>query len=252
MPFKCNYCGGYFCSEHRLPEFHDCTGLYKQSQNNISFRFGETSASNTFNNTIRNTKTRYWFSEIELKNLAFGLLLIILIPLTWPELGLWRLIVLNPLVVLSVVCIFAIAFLLHELAHKFYAQKLGYWAEFRLNKIGLIITFLSILLPLKVVAPGAVIIGGRMYWKDYGKIAIAGPSINIAQALAYLFFYVISPNRIISYLCSIGLIINSSLALFNLIPFGVFDGAKIFKWNWRIWLLGIALAGSIYFASIIV
>ncbi|WP_174591062.1 AN1-type zinc finger domain-containing protein [Methanocella conradii] len=27
LPFKCKYCGGTFCGEHRLPEKHDCTGL---------------------------------------------------------------------------------------------------------------------------------------------------------------------------------------------------------------------------------
>ncbi|MFZ1039454.1 MAG: AN1-type zinc finger protein, partial [Candidatus Bathyarchaeia archaeon] len=24
LPFRCPYCGGSFCSEHRLPENHDC------------------------------------------------------------------------------------------------------------------------------------------------------------------------------------------------------------------------------------
>jgi hypothetical protein len=27
MPYQCRHCGGTFCSEHRLPENHDCTGL---------------------------------------------------------------------------------------------------------------------------------------------------------------------------------------------------------------------------------
>ena len=31
MSFSCRYCGKSFCSEHRLPENHDCTGL-KESQ----------------------------------------------------------------------------------------------------------------------------------------------------------------------------------------------------------------------------
>lgn len=26
LPFKCSYCGGTFCAEHRLPENHDCKG----------------------------------------------------------------------------------------------------------------------------------------------------------------------------------------------------------------------------------
>lgn len=27
LPFKCKFCGKYFCPEHRLPENHDCEGL---------------------------------------------------------------------------------------------------------------------------------------------------------------------------------------------------------------------------------
>lgn len=27
LPFRCSYCDGVFCSEHRLPEKHDCPGL---------------------------------------------------------------------------------------------------------------------------------------------------------------------------------------------------------------------------------
>ena len=27
MPYQCRHCGGTFCSEHRLPESHDCPGL---------------------------------------------------------------------------------------------------------------------------------------------------------------------------------------------------------------------------------
>ncbi len=29
MPYKCKFCGGTFCSEHRLPEHHYCPGLDK-------------------------------------------------------------------------------------------------------------------------------------------------------------------------------------------------------------------------------
>jgi len=28
LPYKCRYCNGTFCSDHRLPEKHDCEGLY--------------------------------------------------------------------------------------------------------------------------------------------------------------------------------------------------------------------------------
>jgi ADP-ribose pyrophosphatase YjhB (NUDIX family) len=44
IPFKCNYCGDYFCAEHRLPEMHNCADLpprqwkskiYKQEPDDI-------------------------------------------------------------------------------------------------------------------------------------------------------------------------------------------------------------------------
>ncbi len=27
LPFRCKFCNGIFCYEHRLPENHNCTGL---------------------------------------------------------------------------------------------------------------------------------------------------------------------------------------------------------------------------------
>jgi len=28
LPYRCSYCGGTFCSDHRLPEKHQCEGIY--------------------------------------------------------------------------------------------------------------------------------------------------------------------------------------------------------------------------------
>jgi Zn-dependent protease len=39
-----------------------------------------------------------------------------------------------------------------------------------------------------------------------------------------------------------GSAINAFMALFNLIPFGVFDGLKVFRWNKQAWLVLFALA----------
>ncbi len=34
LPFKCKFCGNFFCEEHRLPENHECPGLsdYKEKK----------------------------------------------------------------------------------------------------------------------------------------------------------------------------------------------------------------------------
>jgi membrane associated rhomboid family serine protease len=34
LPFKCSYCGGNFCSDHRLPENHDCKGVTTATKKN--------------------------------------------------------------------------------------------------------------------------------------------------------------------------------------------------------------------------
>jgi len=176
-----------------------------------------------------------------------GLLLIAAIPLMWLK----GLIFSRPAIVLGAVGIYAAAFLLHELAHKFSAQRLGYWAEFRLNMIGVMITLMSFLSPLKVVAPGAVVISGLMFGDDYGKVSLAGPLTNIAQAIAYLVIPFFSADRIVGLLALAGVTVNSSLALFNLIPFGVFDGAKILRWNRRLWLSAVVAAGLLFLYAVI-
>ncbi len=123
------------------------------------------------------------------------------------------------------------------------------WAEFRLSTMGLLLTFLSFfllqtsVLPIMIVAPGAVMIAGLMNKNEYGKISIAGPATNIAQALIYLFIYIANPYSLLGYLAGYGIQINAFLALFNLIPFGIFDGMKIYNWDKRVWAIAAVAAG---------
>ena len=136
--------------------------------------------------------------------------------------------------------------LLHEIAHKFAAQRFGYWAEFRINEMGIMFTLLSLFSPLKLVAPGAVVISGMLYGEDYGKISLAGPVTNILQAIILLISRTWAPNLFIYYLAFYGMKINASLAIFNLLPFGVFDGAKIMRWDIRIWVAAMAASVILY------
>jgi Zn-dependent protease len=244
LPFRCSYCGGYYCSDHRLPEFHDCTGLYK-FKTSARRRWEATRPSYEY--APRGRRSGIWnlfrFSEKELEHLGISLIIIAALPLRMLGSRIFR----WPFVAVGAILIFAAAFLFHELAHKFMAQRLGYWAEFRLNNMGLLITLLSFISPIMLVAPGAVVISGLMYGDDYGKISLSGPVTNIAQALVFLALSPFVSNSQISYLTLIGILINSSLALFNLIPFGVFDGAKILRWDWRAWLAAAATAAAIFF-----
>jgi Zn-dependent protease len=129
------------------------------------------------------------------------------------------------------------AFLFHEFAHKFSAQRYGFWAEFRLDPFGIAITAISILAPFKIIAPGAVVIWGPMADRSLiGRISLAGPLTNMLLVAVFLAFLPFLP----SYIVWFGVTFNAFVAFFNLLPFGIFDGRKVLAWNWKIWLLFFA------------
>jgi Zn-dependent protease len=138
--------------------------------------------------------------------------------------------------------VFTASFMIHELAHKMTAQHHGLWAEFRVTMFGALITLLSIISPFKIIAPGAVMVGGVAGRKTIGRTAIAGPLTNISLALVFLVLTTIWPPDAIAFVFYFGLLINSFVALFNLIPFGVLDGFKVFFWNKPVWAVVFSLS----------
>ncbi len=136
-----------------------------------------------------------------------------------------------------------IGFLLHELGHKFVAQKYGLFAEFRSFDNMLLIAIAMSFFGFIFAAPGAVMISGRARKDRYGKIAAAGPIVNLAIALIFLSLSFFSPHSAFKGFFYYGFMINSTLALFNMIPFWLFDGYKILKWNKIVYgaILSIAL-----------
>ena len=121
-------------------------------------------------------------------------------------------------------------FLLHELAHKVVAQNYECWAEFRAFNLGLIIALFMSLFGFIFAAPGAVMINGVVSRGKNGKISLAGPMTNIMLAVVFLILSLVSEG-FLSTLGDYGFMINSWLALFNLIPVGIFDGAKVLNWS---------------------
>jgi Zn-dependent protease len=144
--------------------------------------------------------------------------------------------------------LFSLGFILHELAHKYVAQGYGLWAEFRLNMTGLLLTAISIVSPIKFIAPGAVMIAGYTDKERMGRTAFAGPLVNIVITTALLIVLPILPSAALYQAVLAGAAINAFLALFNLIPFAVFDGQKVYAWNRRYWaaLILISLALTVY------
>ncbi|MFX1519678.1 MAG: AN1-type zinc finger domain-containing protein [Promethearchaeota archaeon] len=136
------------------------------------------------------------------------------------------------------------AFILHELAHKFVAQKYGYWGEFRLIPFGVILTLISIVSPFKLVGPGAVMIAGTNITREKnGRISLAGPITNFILIGICLLFVPLLPYEIIGLPFLVILAqLNAIIAVFNLLPVSVLDGKKIFNWNRTAWIVSIALS----------
>ena len=132
-----------------------------------------------------------------------------------------------------------IGFLLHELAHKIVAQHYGLFAEFRSDGKMLLIAIATAFFGIILAAPGAVYISGYAGVNRNGKISMAGPLTNIILAALFLAISFVSGQSMLTHY---GQKINSWIALFNMIPFGFFDGAKILKWDKKVYGAMVAAA----------
>ena len=163
-------------------------------------------------------------------------------------------------------------FLSHEMGHKFAAQKMGYWAEFRYSKTGLFMALIFSLMGFIVAAPGAVMIHGRLSRKENGITSLAGPAINTIWAtlflgaiaiLRYTDFLGYNMNGVLSETSPListgqvlwgnivyyGFALNTIFAGFNLLPirFLGLDGYKILDWNYLLYFFFVAvITGFIY------
>ena len=184
----------------------------------------------------------YWFSSVELKHLLISALLVVGVGLS-TLLYSWRLRQLAlafPEAWLFLTVIFAMTFLLHEIAHKLVAQHFGLWAEFRLTTFGAFLTLLSIVSPIKIVCPGAVVVSGYVSREVMGKTSIAGPITNILLSIIFLSAMAFTRNPVLHVVSGIAAAFNAWISLFNLIPLGVLDGAKVLWWNKVAWILSFA------------
>ena len=139
----------------------------------------------------------------------------------------------------------ATGFILHEMGHKLVAIRRGYIAHFRIWAWGLVLTLAVVTLSGGLFifgAPGAVYIApaaaqfytdGRPSTIDLDEdnmiISAAGPGINLAFAIGFLFLLVAGVSTFVSEIAKAGLFLNVGLGSFNMLPISLLDGAKIFR-----------------------
>ena len=240
FPFKCNYCKSFFCHLHRLPPNHSCMNIEEYIAAKETVKGLGHARSNIGNNNIKLMQNiastlKLSLSKNELKHLLVATGLVTAVGLSFNH---YRHISVEFLL------IFISAFLIHELAHKFLAQSYGSWAEFRTDLYGIMVTAISAIpfIPFKFIAPGAVMIG-LSDKSRFGRVAFIGPLTNIVMGFGFILAAYVFPDY--PYLYS-GASFNGWIALFNLLPFGVLDGQKIFDWSKIVWGLTIAVAMALF------
>ena len=132
-------------------------------------------------------------------------------------------------------------FLIHELSHKFTAQYFRCYAEYRANFQMLFLAILMSFMGVIFAAPGAVMISGHLNRKERGIISLSGPLSNIVLAFIFLMIGIFAGSGILNVVALYGFSINAWLALFNLIPFAMFDGKKIFQWDKKIYFIVVGV-----------
>ena len=129
------------------------------------------------------------------------------------------------------------AVILHEMAHKFTAVALGYPAQFMaFYEAGWTLVLAGISIFLRMIhagfifiVPGFVLIPANTPVLDSGIIAFAGPLTNLIiwAGVGLYLKYNTKMKEKTYFTLIITRKINMFLFIFNMIPFGMFDGAKV-------------------------
>jgi Zn-dependent protease len=186
------------------------------------------------------------FSTKEVTHIVVSVLVLCVV-FSYPEF------LIEPYFFLVSLAVLGVAFMGHELSHKFTAIREGFKSEYRMWPQGLAIAVLLALASggsFIFAAPGAVYFeGGFFTWrpgkKALTRISMAGITFNIALMWASLLLFFVSGLSILAYMA----VINGWLAIFNLLPFGMLDGHKLFRLNRDVWIVLMILAAAGFLLS---
>lgn len=243
IPFKCRYCEGTFCSVHRLPPNHNCPFLVdflKQPARDREFLEHIHERAGMPHERIRSAVydvIYLRFSKTEVLHLIIATILVGAVGMSFFDFMFrW-----------DFMAIFISAFIIHELGHKFLAQFYRAWAEFRVLLYGAIFTAISVVLPFKFIAPGAVMVSGNLSMSRSGRVSWIGPLTNLAMGTGFLLAYFsLSTLDLPSPILLTGVWFNGFIAFFNMLPIWGLDGQKILSWNKLVWVLTFAAAIGLF------
>jgi len=155
------------------------------------------------------------------------------------------------LFVMSLVTV-GVAFVLHELAHKFAAMRYGYWAEFQKdNQMLLVAVVMAALVGVVFAAPGATYVYGNATRTENGRISAAGPITNLVLCIPFAALMLFGGGGLIGLVGLVGLRINAMIAAFNMLPISVLDGRKVLAWNPVVFVVLMAASAGLLVWSLL-
>ncbi len=141
----------------------------------------------------------------------------------------------------------SLSFVLHEMMHKFVAQRFGAIAAFRTSPNGLAITLVTSLFGFLLGIPGATVIYTNSFTKrENGIVSLAGPLTNFAVfAVFAVALLVLNPpsQSYLGFALDFVMFISILLAFFNMLPIFPLDGSKVLAWNPKVYA---AVMGTIF------
>jgi len=145
-----------------------------------------------------------------------------------------------------------VAFVLHELAHKFAAMRYGYWAEFQKdNQMLLVAVVMAALVGVVFAAPGATYVYGNATRTENGRISAAGPITNLLLCIPFAALMLLSGGGLLALVGLVGLRVNAMIATFNMLPISVLDGRKVLAWNPVVFAVLIVASAGLLFWSLL-
>jgi Zn-dependent protease len=133
-----------------------------------------------------------------------------------------------------------IGFISHEYMHRFVSRRYHMASRYTANLLGVLITLVSSVLPIKLLMPGYVKTWtfGPVSRKGVLYSVVAGPLTNIviATILFIASFFIGGSFLIKSFIMGIGWI-NAYISLFNLLPIPPLDGEKIIRLDLILWII---------------
>ncbi|MFW9923779.1 MAG: AN1-type zinc finger domain-containing protein [Candidatus Thorarchaeota archaeon] len=288
LPFKCSFCGGLYCTKHRLPENHNCSKLElaqtspilpkeisrnKQSPTKTKekitvYDFNDDESADYYATDLkgnvysvrknaRKTRDSRFLSMIvdsfttgfEVLDIIIGILIVMLSygfvaitmsGLPWSYSG-------------FIIAIIVSCYLTIILPPKFLAKRYGCTSRYVLTWIGLLLTLITVISPIKVLNPGTLLIPEiDLIRKKYrGLISASGQTINTFLGIIYLFLGIFLNNPLISMLFLSGAFITSQLTFFMMLPFPRSYAKKVLEWNWIVFAILLVISLGIAITTIL-